>query len=423
MTNQIQKCRNQPNQFTKLLRYKLESLKLFKQQRQLIDHLNNNDKTIDVMSRGAGKSFSVSVYGLYKFFTSSNIKIAFFSRSQRQSNKLLDIASDIIDQSPALKPSRPHFLIDQKQRLKSHTYSELVALPYDPATVLGEHPDILLLDECAFYDSDEMYGKILKPMLTGVQTTFKIPEIHLTSVFDETSGFFYNMWQQAQKLKLKKFFRNWKQCEGYDPKQVQQDRLDIGEKYYQSQLLCHPTAATNQPYTYELIQKNLSEDVLYNPNYPTYGGIDQAKKRDCAAIAIIQPLVDRIQLLYLQLFKYDYTLLAKTAQTLQNKYRPVSFLVDTTTGEQFTDFSRKPPYSLRANPMSFAGGHKASLLDLLHIQMEQGKMMISPEQTQLTQDMQNYREQKHLPDSIAALSLAVWNAIRTRPKNKKLIAF
>ena len=64
MINQIQKCRNQPNQFTKLLKYKLEPLKLFKQQRQLIDHLNNNANPIDVMSRGAGKSFSVSVYVL-----------------------------------------------------------------------------------------------------------------------------------------------------------------------------------------------------------------------------------------------------------------------------------------------------------------------------------------------------------------------
>jgi len=404
-----------PVNFCKILDYHFSKLKLFSQQAEMLDFMYKNKKTISVLPRGASKSFTFALYALYRFAAYPPTKIGIFSKSQRQANKLLDIGSDCINSTEVLAASRKNFLVDQVQRLKSHTYSEIVALPHDPSTVLGEHPDILLLDECQDYESDEIYKKVLKPMLTGVQTEFKIPELHLAFVAEESEGFAYTMYSNAEKFDFKILKKDWTQCEGYDPEQVEKDRIEMGEKYYLTQLMCKFIPATSSPFPFELIQKNVGE-VIYNPDYPCIGGIDIAKKRDQACMCLVQPLGEKVQVVELFLGQYDYSLLARKCQGFSDDYKVSSFLVDTTTGEEFVDFGRQPPYMLPLKPFSFAGGHKNALIDFLHIQMEQGNLIIpdvSPETfkyQELISDLRKYKNFLHLPDSVAALALAVWNA-------------
>lgn len=422
----LQELRDDPLKFSQIISYALAPLSLFTQQKELLHLWNSNKKTISVIPRGGGKSFTLSMYALFKFYTVPGIKIAFFSLSQRQANKLLDATSDMINQSDALKPSREFFLVDQVQRLKSHTYSEIVALPYDPNTVLGEHPDILLLDECAFYDSDDIYQKVLKPMLTGVRTTFRIPEIHMTSVPDpdEANTFFPTMFKDHEKFGLEKLHKTWMESGGYNKEEVMKDKIDIGERYYLSQLMCEFLPPGTSPFPFELIQKNVSDSVIYNPGAPCFAGVDQGKKRDQSAVCIVQPLKEKIQILNLFLCQYDYSLLARKCQEFYSNFSVSSFLVDTTTGEQFVDFASKPPYSLPLRPFSFAGSMRNSLIDFLHIQMEQGRLMIPDDMQDLLRDLRNFREFHHLPDSVAALALAVWNAKRfSRPSSRKIAVF
>jgi len=405
-----------PVNFCQTLDYQFSPLRLFSQQKEMLDFLFRNKKTITILPRGASKSFTFALYALYRFITTPPTKIGLFSKSQRQANKLLDVDSDIINSTTIFAASRKKFLVDQKQRLKSHTYSEIVALPHDPFTILGEHPDVLLLDECQAYESDELYKKILKPMLTGVQTELQIPELHLAFVAEESEGFAYDMYANAGKFGFRILKKDWTQCEGYDPEEVERDRIEMGERYYLTQLMCEFIPATSSPFPFELIQKNIGE-VTYNPDYPCIGGIDIGKKRDQSCLCIVQPLGEKVQVVDLFIGQYDYSLLAGKCKAFSEDYRVSSFLVDTTSGEEFVDFGRKPPYSLPLKPFSFSGGHKNALIDFLHIQMEQSNLIIpepvSPETfryQELISDLRHYRDFLHLPDSVAALALAVWNA-------------
>lgn len=404
-----------PVNFSRILDYRFQQLKLFKQQNKQLRMMNEHAKTITILPRGASKSFSFSLYALFKFVTHPPTRVAFFSLSQRQANKSLDTASDIINSTETLRAARQSFLIDQKQRLKSHAYGEIVALPHDPSTILGEHPDVLLLDECQDYTSDDIYKKILKPMLTGVQTTFQIPEIHLAFVAGESDGFSYNMYTHAEELGFKVLKQNWTQCEGYNPEEITKLRREMGEKYYLTQLMSEFIPATSSPFPFDLIQRNIGR-LDHVSSAPSSGGIDIAKKRDQACIVVGQLRGQKIQVLDLFLGQYDYTALAREAKSFAEAYRTSSFLVDTTSGEEFVDFGRKPPYAVPLKPFNFAGGRKNALIDFLHIQMEQGNIIIPDPITPNTfkfQDLisalRNYRTFLHLPDAMAALALMVWN--------------
>ena len=177
----LQDIRKSPIAFMDICQYQGRQVQKFKQTKRILRLISENDKSIAVLPRGASKSFSLAIIALWYFYTRKNYRVAIFSRSHRQSKAVLEICSDIIDSSPLLKSSRRSFQIDQKQRLKSHIKSEIIAHPFDASTVLGEHPDIILADECAFFGDDSFFRMVVLPMQSGVRTINTIPKISLVS--------------------------------------------------------------------------------------------------------------------------------------------------------------------------------------------------------------------------------------------------
>ena len=406
--------------------YRFKPIHLYKQQVELINNFAKNQKTISVLPRGAGKSFALAYYALYKFLMCPGRKIGIFSRSQRQANRLLEIISDIYKATPLLKISQANFSVSQVTRLKAHTFAEIVTLPHEPSTVLGEHPDILLLDECSSYPDDAIYKKVLKPMLTGVQTFDYKPELHLVSVLDKDRGFFYDIWtKHAEEFGFKKFERKWQECEGYDPREIERDRREMGEAYYQSQYCNNPLSNPSTPFPSSLINRSLHR-VIFEPSYQTYGGLDIAKMRDNQALVIVQKCEqEKLRVIDCFIGKYDFSELANICKQYNEKYKLLSILVDTTHGEEFVDFGKRAPYVLPLKPFSFSGGHKANLIDFLHLQFEKQKILIddfSPNLNilELISDLRSYSKFSKLPDTVAALALAVWNANKLpEPKEER----
>ena len=126
--------RKSPVAFTEICQYQGRQVQKFKQTKRILRLISENNKSIAVLPRGASKSFSLAIIALWYFYTCENFRVAIFSRSHRQSKAVLEICSDIIDSSPLLKTSRQSFQIDQKQRLKSHINSEIIAHPFDAST-------------------------------------------------------------------------------------------------------------------------------------------------------------------------------------------------------------------------------------------------------------------------------------------------
>ncbi len=361
------------------------------------------------MPRGASKSFSLALIALWYFYTHPNFRVAIFSRSHRQSKAVLEICSDIIDSSPLLQLSRHNFLLDQKQRLKSNIGSEIVAHPYDAATVLGEHPDIVLADECSFYSDDTFFRKVLLPMLSGVRTLEKIPKIVLTSTFDERKGFFFEVFSNANKLGYEKLILNWTQCDGYSPQDMLKKKQEIGERAFASQYECVANSVSSTFFSQDLVERCIIPDYQHSFDTVTIGGIDLAKKKDYASITICELKNNIFYVVVNSQIQLNFSELADAAKSYGKEYNICSYLVDTTSGEEFVDFASKAPYLLPLKPFAFTSQSKRQILDYLRICMEQKRVAIPAKFTELISDMKRYNLDEHLPDSIASLSLSVWN--------------
>ncbi len=412
--------RNSPVKFLDVCFYAGTAVKKFRQTKRILRLISENEKCIIVLPRGASKSFSLALIALWYFYTQPNFRVAIFSRSHRQSKAVLEICSDIIDASPLLKLSRQNFRIDQKQRLKSGIGSEISAHPYDASTVLGEHPDIILADECSFYSDDTFFRKVVLPMLSGVRTLTKKPRIVLSSTFDEQKGFFYEVFCNSEKYEYNKLLMNWKQCDGYSAEDMRKKKQEIGEKAFASQYECIAGSVSSSFFSQELVEKNIINEFIISENSMTIGGIDLAKKKDYASITICEVKDSRFYIVISSQVQLNFSELAEMAGRYEKEYATSSFLVDTTTGEEFVDFGSKQPYNLPLKPFYFSTNTKRQILDYLRIIMEQRRLCIPAKYTELISDLKRYNLNEHLPDSVASLALCVWNEKQTH-KEKKVI--
>ena len=418
----FQDIHKSPVAFMEICHYQGKQVQKFKQTKRLLRLISECDKSIAVLPRGASKSFSFAIIALWYFYTHENFRVAIFSRSHRQSKAVLEICSDIIDSSPLLKTSRQSFQIDQKQRLKSHINSEIIAHPFDASTVLGEHPDIVLADECAFFGDDSFFRKVILPMQSGVRTIYKIPKISLVSTIDQDEGFFYDVWKNPEKYGYTKLKMTWQQCDGYTKEDMQKKKIEIGARAFASQYECEAQSTTSSFFTPSTI-----EGCIRNCDYKdgiTIGGIDLAKKKDYASISVVEKRDNNFNLIVNFQTQLNYTDLARISKQYEKEYLTTSFLVDTTTGEEFVDFASKEPYLVSLKPFAFTSNSKKQILDYLRIVMEQKRLAIPERFHELISDMRRYQYSDHLPDTISSLALSLWNekALSQRKLIKEIYA-
>jgi len=306
-----------------------------------------------------------------------------------------------------LKTSRQSFQIDQKQRLKSHINSEIIAHPFDASTVLGEHPDIVLADECAFFGDDSFFRMVVLPMQSGVRTIHTMPKISLVSTIDQDEGFFYEVWKNPEKYGYTKLKMTWQECDGYTKEDMQKKKIEIGTRAFASQYECEAQSTTSSFFTHSII-----EGCIRGCDYQdgiTIGGIDLAKKKDYASISVVEKRDNNFNLIVNFQTQLNYTDLAKVSKQYEREYLTTSFLVDTTTGEEFVDFASKEPYLVSLKPFAFTLNSKKQILDYLRIVMEQKRLVIPERFQELISDMRRYQYSDHLPDSISSLALSLWN--------------
>jgi len=403
----LQDIRKSPIAFMEICQYQGRQVQKFKQTKRILRLISENDKSIAVLPRGASKSFSLAIIAIWYFYTHENFRVAIFSRSHRQSKAVLEICSDIIDSSPLLKSSRRSFLIDQKQRLKSHIKSEIIAHPFDASTVLGEHPDIILADECAFFGDDSFFRMVVLPMQSGVRTMHTMPKISLVSTIDRDEGFFYDVWKNPEKYGYTKLKMTWQECDGYTKEDMENKKIEIGARAFASQYECEAQSTTSSFFTPSTI-----EGCIRGCDYQdgiTIGGIDLAKKKDYASISVVEKQNNNFNLIVNFQTQLNYTDLARVSKQYEREYMTTSFLVDTTTGEEFVDFASKEPYAVSLKPFAFTLKSKKYILDYLRIVMEQKRLVIPERFQELISDMRRYQYSDHLPDSISSLALSLWN--------------
>ena len=407
-----------PLNFEKYVRYNNRPLTLRAQARELLTHQTTHPKTVSQYPRGGTKSFTSAFHALYDFYTKPSYKIAFMSLSQRQSNKLLATAKRMIDESPLLAASKPLFPIDQVQKIESHIHSEIIALPYDAKTILSEHPDEIFIDEVQRILEPEIFWESIMPMLSGVGTLDTLPEMHLTGVGGVQKGVLHDVITNANALGFHCLKKNWMQCEGYNAEEMAVRRRNMGEASYLTQYMCEmiPTSSASIPW--DTINNNLTGAVNYNPELPCIAGLDLAKKRDNAALLVMQKNGEIYQCIALDVCQLDYKVLAEKICFYTKEFKISSILVDVTSESSFLDFATKAPYNLPLRGFSFGGSNdkKGALYDNMKIQLEYKRTAIPNTLTfkELIDGLKTVDLGKHLPDPVVAMMLALWNTKETK---------
>lgn len=410
-----------PVNFAKYCVWGNKPVQLRPQAIELLLHQTSNLKTVSQYPRGGTKSWTSAFHALWDFYTMPGYKIAFISLSQRQSNKSLGIVSRLIDESPILKASRPLFPVDQVQKIVSHVHSEIIALPYDVSTILGEHPNEIFWDEIQRVLNPEIFWESLYPMLSGISTLDHPPQLHLTGVGGFQKGVLHDVLTNAAALGFKCLKKTWLECEGYNPEEMAVRRMNMGEASYLTQYMCEmiPTSSASIPW--QTIEKALTAGVNYNPNLPCIAGLDLAKKRDYAALLIMQKNGEIYQCIALDVCQLDYKILAEKISFYNKEFKISSILVDITSENSFLDFATKAPYNLPLKGFSFGGSDdkKGSLYDNLKIQLEYNRVAIPNTLPfkDLIDGLKSVDLTKHLPDPVVAMMLALWNMKETTTSN------
>jgi len=408
----IEDILNDPINFSKYCCWNNKPLFLRKQNIEILNHQMKYPLTVDMYPRGGAKSFTNGYHGLIDFYTKPGYKSAFISLSQRQSSKVLEIGSRIINQSPLLKPSRQYFQVDQVQRLVSHINSELVALPYDIDTILGEHPHQIFIDEIHKFLDSKIFWESIDPMLSGISALEFIPEIHLTGVGGVQTGVLYEVLSDAEDLGFHIQKKTWQKCEGYDAKKLNKIKLNY-PSIYATQYMCEMIPDSSASIPFATIEKNLTAAVNYNQELGCIAGLDLAKLRDKAALCIGQQNGELINVVELYVDQLDYKFLADKIKGYSDKYKISSILVDVTRDSSFLDFGTKPPYNLPLRPYNFGGSSnkRGTLFDNMKIQLEYSRTPIPNIEAfkGLIDGLKLVDLSKHLPDEVVAFMLMLWN--------------
>jgi hypothetical protein len=131
---------------------------------------------------------------------------------------------------------------------------------------------LVVLDECAYYDVETLYGDVIEPML-GIKEGGRCI---LVSTPNSTNGF-YRMWVAA-----KEGMQDWEAFKftAYDNPYWNKERLDVIKSNassiikFNQEYLCEVSASETCPFTYEYIQKAKTSMLSTKPT--VVYGIDVA---------------------------------------------------------------------------------------------------------------------------------------------------
>lgn len=183
-------------------------------------------------SRQIGKSLTVSMIALHHAIFNSRQNVIVVSPTLDQSRKLLGGIRDLIykgdlHMKPFIKKSdylssqidSRQEAVNTSQQISFKNGSIIKCVPA-AESARGNTAHLLLLDEAAFMD-DEIYQKILEPMVS-----FTGGRIILSSTPNGQNGFFYKFFDPEDEVKeelreFKRYWFGWEVC----PNKVMQDTI------------------------------------------------------------------------------------------------------------------------------------------------------------------------------------------------------
>jgi hypothetical protein len=223
-------------------------------QRKLLT--SEEKKIILNCARQSGKSTITAIIALHSALYNPNSLVLIISRGYRQSTELFKKVADFYQERGRPVPSDA----ENKHTLELTNGSRIISLPSKPQTVRGfSAPSLMIIDEAAQIEDDELYYGSLRPMLAVSQGRL----ILLSTPFGRR-GFFYESWNDYVTDNLggwQGFKVTAYECPRISKAFLKEEKAVLGEWWFRQEYMCEFSENVEQYFSDEEIQESVSEDV------------------------------------------------------------------------------------------------------------------------------------------------------------------
>jgi hypothetical protein len=410
---------------------------------------DQHPRQVAVCGRGWGKSLVFSRKNLWLIFTKPKIESLIISSTQRQSMIMFDYCYHTIQSNPLMRQMIKHPGTTRTTiRLKPPLNSRLVALPCSPDKLRGFHPDWVFIDEASIVPTEMITSEIMlmltKPdshlVICGTPKSFD-HILHKTFT-DKKRYSVHHYPSYTSPLVNKETLNEWKQDMTQEEwtREVEANWTELANTFYPMDLIINSLdpklGDPDQPHHYHDSLEKINPANLYGT---FYAGLDIGKQIDHTVIAIIQKIDDKRKLIYKHQFPLETPypdVIGHTAKANQI-FKFTTILVDKTgVGDVIVDEIEETGIR-NVEGLFLTDRWKEEIFTYLKLQMEQKKLALLPDDTelitQINEQQYEYQQpkkpQKHIhlkfwhpprrhDDQLFALALACYASKEPQPIGK-----
>ena len=320
--------------------------------RKLIRHITENHRSLVMIARGHGKSFTSAAYVVWYVWRNENKEVLIVSSSLDQSTKYLLRIKEFIEDNELLTGLKPSELntasLDMEERdfkwssqeIWTTTGCKIYVRPFN-STIRGLHVDLLIADDIirdVDNSTQEEKAKYLwNDVVFPTTTTRKAKIIVLGTPITATdllsdlanSGAFAVLKLPAVVLDEKGEWKEplWK--EKFTLEDLKQIRNAIGYSAFSKEYLLVPISSGEQYFPMEYVEKAIDkrlDNVGYEPEYAHYIGVDvalsKAKSSDYTAMVVIRDNEGVYEVVDIVRGKFSESQILGQLERLYEKYKP-----------------------------------------------------------------------------------------------------
>lgn len=184
----------------------LGTIKLYQKQKDLLQHLVDNDRSIVLASRQVGKTTCYTVFCMWLATLFSEKKIMICANKLQTAIEIMDRLRIGYEYLPSW--IKPGIVVYNKSEITFSNKSSIRAFATSSSASRGFSGQICIIDEMAFIQKnvmDEFFASVMP-----VVSSAKDSKVVVVSTPNGTSGLYYDLWKQATSKEAQSNKEGWK---------------------------------------------------------------------------------------------------------------------------------------------------------------------------------------------------------------------
>lgn len=171
----------------------LQLIKLYDRQKQMLQHLVDNNRSIVLAARQTGKTTTYTVFCLWLTTLFTEKKVMICANKLQTAIEIMDRLRRAYEQLPFW--IKPGILTYNKGEIKFANMSSIMAFSTSSSGARGQSGNVIIIDEMAFIPKniiDDFFASVM-PVISSSKNSKAI----VVSTPNGASGLYYDLWKQA----------------------------------------------------------------------------------------------------------------------------------------------------------------------------------------------------------------------------------